>query len=195
MNKEINKNINSWILDENNKRRKLLDSLALELWEKFSIDKKEALKLIKNNTFKSLDDLKQELEKNNSKIKLSEKDIENLYISLKWAKELITNVSEIKIKTLKETIENYQDNNLEEKINIEEFKNKLEKILPEKLINKAKNPQYIHEHILWFSLGTANSIIAIADLVFQIWAWIIKSPYHIYLIISWKWELDWYKDI
>jgi hypothetical protein len=57
---------------------------------------------------------------------------------------------------------------IEKSINIEEFKNHIEKYLPPKLINKAKNPKAPHEHILGLALGTANSIIATADILYQI---------------------------
>jgi hypothetical protein len=53
---------------------------------------------------------------------------------------LIENLSKIEIKLLKEDIE--------KSIKIDEFVNIIENILPKKLIEKAKNPKNIHEHIL-----------------------------------------------
>jgi hypothetical protein len=57
---------------------------------------------------------------------------------------LITNSSKIEIKTLKEDVE--------KSINIDEFKNSLENYLPPNLIEKAKNANKPHEHILGFAL-------------------------------------------
>jgi hypothetical protein len=108
-------------------------------------------------------------------------------LTLKWAQEVIENYSKLEIKILRE--------NIEQNINIEDFENHLEKILPKKLVRKAKNPKKIHEHILWFTLWTANSIIAIVDALYQIGAGIIKAPYHLYLVISGKWEVEWIDDV
>jgi hypothetical protein len=63
------------------------------------------------------------------------------------------------------------------------------------LVEKAKDPKLLHEHILWFTLWTANSIISVLDTFYQIGTWIIKTPYHLYLIISGKWEIDGLKEI
>jgi hypothetical protein len=67
--------------------------------------------------------------------------------------------------------------------------------LPVKLVEKAKNPEKFHEHILWFTLWTANSIIAITDALYQIGVGIIKAPYHLYLVVSGKWEVDGIKEV
>jgi hypothetical protein len=108
-------------------------------------------------------------------------------LTLKWAQEIIENYSKLEIKILKD--------NVEQTINIEDFENHLERYLPAKLIEKAKNPEKFNEHILWFTLWTANSIIAIIDALYQIGVWIIKAPYHLYLVISWKGEVEGIKEI
>jgi hypothetical protein len=56
----------------------------------------------------------------------------------------------------------------EQVLNIEDFKNPLEDYLPKRLVEKAKNPKNLHEHILGFTLGTANSIVTIVDVLYQI---------------------------
>jgi hypothetical protein len=110
-----------------------------------------------------------------------------LFLTLKWAQEVIENYSKLEIRILRE--------NIEQNVNIEDFKNYLEKHLPAKLIEKAKNPKKFHEHILWFTLWTANSIIAIVDALYQIGAGIIKAPYHLYLVVSGKAEIEWTDEI
>ena len=183
--------IDAWILKEKEKinQKMMLEQLALEISKKFNIQKKEVLSLIRNNTLEWLSDLKDEIkEKGSDNLNnLDNKDLERLFLILKWAQEIIEKSSKIEIKILKDDIE--------KTINIDEFKNQLENYLPKKLIDRAKDPKYIHEHILWFSLWTANSIISIIDALYQIWAWIIKIPYHMYLVISWKWEFKSWKDI
>lgn len=181
----MNEKINSWILKEKEKidKKMMLDNLANEISKKFKIEKTKALSLIKSETLDWLDNLKKELKVEN----LNNKQLEELFLVLKWAQEIIANASKIEIKILKEDIE--------KNVKIEDFVNIVEKHLPPKLLQRAKNPKNIHEHILWFSLGTSNSIISIIDALYQIWAWIIKMPYHIYMIVSWKWEIKSMKKI
>jgi len=181
----MNEKINAWILNQKEKidKKMMLDNLANEISRKFKIEKTKAISLIKNETLEGLDNLKKELKVEN----LNNKQLEELFLILKWAQEIIENVSKLEIKILKE--------NIEKNVDIDDFVNIIEKKLPPKLLQKAKNPQYIHEHILWFSLGASNSIISIIDTLYQIWAWIIKTPYHLYLVISWKWEFKSWKDI
>jgi hypothetical protein len=73
---------------------------------------------------------------------------------------------------------------VEQSVNIAMIVNPLEKHLPSKLVEKAKDPKALHEHILGFTLGTANSLIAVIDILYQIGAGIIKAPYHLYLVLS-----------
>ena len=177
-------NLNPWTFD----KKKLLEELAIDIAKKFWIEKNEAKKLIKSETLFSLDSLKTKLNQEiNWENNLDNKEIEKLFFTLKWALEVIENSSKIEIKILKEDIE--------KSINIEDFKNHIEDYLPAKLIAKAKNPQTPHEHILWFALGTTNSIIATADILYSIWKWILLTPYHIYMIITWKATSNSFKEI
>lgn len=169
-------------------KKKLLDELAIDIAKRFWIEKKHAKELIKKETLLWIDTLKTELDReNNNEKKLSKKDLENLFFTLKWALEVIENSSKIEIKVLKDDVE--------KSINIEDFKNHIEDYLPPKLISKAKNPQALHEHILGFALGTANSIFTTADILYQIWKWILQTPYHLYMIITWKWKTNSFKDV
>ena len=183
MNIEKN-NKNPWAFDE----KKLLNELANDIAREFWIDKEKAEKLIKSETLVSLDSLKNELkqEKHNEN-NLNNKDLEKLFFTLKWALDVIEKSSKIEIKILKEDVE--------KSINIEEFKNHIEDYLPAKLIDKAKNPSNPHEHILWLALGTTNSLIATADILYKIWKGILQTPYHLYMIITWKAKTDSFKNI
>ena len=176
-------NINAWVLKE---KENIENKLATEISIKYKIEKKEALRLIRWRTLESLDSLRDQIElwENRNLDKLSKKEIENLFLTLRWAQEVIENFSKFELIILKEEVENSISP-----------KNILETYLPNELVQKAKNPTQLHEHILWFSLWTANSIIAIVDALYQIWAWIIKTPYHLYLVVSWKAEIDWIDKI
>ncbi len=180
MNIEKNNN-NPWILD----KKKLLDELAIDIANKFWIEKSKAKQLISEQTISWIEWLKTELI--NQTTKLDNKELEKLFFTIKWAHELISNLSKIEIKNLKADVE--------KTINIEEFKNKIEEYLPANLINKAKNPTNLHEHILGFALGSTNSILTTVEYLYKIWKWIVLAPYHIYMIITWKAETDSFKDI
>jgi hypothetical protein len=108
-------------------------------------------------------------------------------LTIKWALEVIEQSSKIEIKVLKEDIE--------KQVNIEEFKNHIEDYLPAKLIQKAKNPKKLHEHILWFALWTTNSIFKTIDILYQIWKGLIKTPIDLYMIITWKGKSESFKDV
>ena len=179
-----NNNVNPWTFD----KKKLLKELANDIASEFWIDKSKAEKLIKSETLASLDSLKNELKQEvNNETNLDNKELEKLFFTLKWALDVIEKSSKIEIKILKEDIE--------KTINIEEFKNHIEDFLPAELIKRAKNPWNPHEHILWLALWTANSLVATADILYKIWRGILQTPYHIYLIITWKAKSDSFKNI
>ncbi len=182
-------NENAWIYKEKESENKklLLKKLALDIAKKYEIKESEAENLIKSETLNNIWSLKSEIEKNEKLKLLAKKDLEKLFFTLKWALELVENTSKLKIKILKDE--------LEKTLNIDDFTNKLEEYLPKELINKAKNPKKVHEHILGIALGSANTIVSTTEVLFKIWAGIIKSFYDIYLIISWKWEIDNFKKI
>lgn len=178
-------NINPGALD----KKRLLDELAIDIAHRFWMDKQKAVDLLKTDINKWLEELKGEILKidDENLNKLWDKELKQLFFTLKWALDVIEKTSKNEIQILKKDIE--------KSIDIEEFKNKIEEYLPKNLIQKAKNPQNIAEHILGFALGTTNSIFKTADILYQIWKWIIKTPYHLYMMISWKWESDSFKDI
>lgn len=180
-------NINSWVLNEKELKNKkeLLDKLAYNISIKYWIEKQRAIELIEKETINSIESLKHELE--NQEKKLDKKELEELFFSIKQAIELIKNISKVNIEKLKKDIESSN--------NIEDYKNVLEEYLPQKLVYKAKNAQKLEEHILWFALWSANSIISTWEFIYNIWKWIIQTPYHLYLIVTWKWEVKSFKDI
>lgn len=177
--------INPWVLN----KKRLLEELAIDIAREYWMQQKEAVNLLKIDINKWLSELKNELNKLNDKNlnNLSDKKLEKLFFTLKWALDVIEKTSKNEIEILKRDIE--------ESINIEEFKNNIEDYLPPKLIQKAKYPENIADHILWFALGTANSIFKTAEILYQIWKWLITTPYHLYMIITWKGETNSFREI
>ena len=176
------------ILSENFDRKKLLDELAIDIANKFWIEKEQAERLIKSETLVSLETLKIELNTvENKENILDNKKIKQLFSTIKLAKNRIEKASSWELDLLKKELVKGE--------NIEEFKNNIEDYLPPKLISKAINPKTPHEHVLGFTLGTTNSVIATADTFYQIWKWILKTPYHLYMIITWKATTDSFKKV
>jgi len=174
-----------WALD----KKKLLEELAIDIAKEFWLEKEKAQELIKKETLEWIKYLKNELnnETSEEKNKLSDKEVEKLFFTLKWALDIIENYSKLEIKTLKEDVE--------KSINIEDFKNPINMYLPPRLVNKAQYPSNPHEHILGFALWSANSIFTTVDILYKIWKWILQTPYHLYMIMSWKSETDSFKNI
>ncbi len=163
-------------------KKALLRELALDIAKKYNFEVSEVEKLIKKDTLNSLDSLKMELKNNEVFKNVAEKKVEKLFFTLKWALEVVENTSKLKIKVLKDELEN--------SVNIENFQNNLEEYLPKKLVEKAKNPKVLHEHILWVALGSANTIYKTTEILYKIWVWILKTPYDLYLVASGKGKIQ-----
>ncbi len=182
--------INVWVLRE----KELLEKLSLEISGNFSISEKLAKKLI-YKTHLSLSELKDEIslerDKNyklENKENFDEQKLEKLFFSISWAKEIIENASKSEIEELKQVLENndflqLDDNEL------------IKKILSKKLIEKAKNPKNISDHIMWASLWIASSTIIITEVLYSLWKWIITSIPDLISILKWEWEIDSIKKV
>jgi len=174
---------------------KLKTELMVDIKTEFAWNEKISDKTIENllnlKTINSLDWLKSELNdfKNeiNSSDKLSileKKSLQNLsedeknklFNVLKWYKNVIEKASRDKLDILKDTLENWNSQD----------KTWLERRLPVNILNKLENPNWVWDEVLWIALWTTNSIMTTVEFLYKLWAWIIKSPYHIYLIVSWK---------
>lgn len=171
-----------------NNPEKILQSLADDISWKYWIEKEKAISLIRQESIKTIEDLKQELKKEN----LDRTELDKLFLEIQKIKNILNRFSEVEISKLKSQIEIAS---LKEKIDIDTFQNSLEWKLPRKLLKIAKNPEKPHEHLVWVSLWIANSTIAIWESIVKIWIWIIKSPYDLYLLISWKAEIESLKKI
>ena len=179
--------VNVWALKE----KELLEKLSLEISRDFSISEKLAKKLI-FETHLNLDDLKQDIKEENKdseeSIEFDKDKLDKLLFALKWAKEFIENASKQEIEELKTILE-------KKDIILSNDSEIIKKLFPEKLINKAKNPQNISDQIMWISLGITNSVILISDILYNLWKWIITSIPDFISILSWTWEIESIKKI
>ena len=121
--------------------------------------------------------------------KLSNEIFQKFWIDIQKAQFLIKTESINSLENLKKELK--AENKFLEN-DIDNFQNSLEwkNILPRKLVKIARNPEKPHEHLLWASLGLANSVVAVWSVIINTWIWILKSPYDLYLIASWKWEIE-----
>ncbi len=177
--------INAWILKE----KELLEKLSLEISRNFSISEKLAKKLI-FETHLSLDDLKNELKKENlllKKEKFKEARLEELQFFLLKAREIIKENS-------KKNIENFKDY-IEENIVFLHKNDILKQIFPKKVFSKIENPQNIADHILWWSMWILNSIVNIWDVIYNLGKDFLKTPKDLYAILNNSWELESFKKI
>lgn len=96
---------------------------------------------------------------------------------------------------------------LKEELNIEKIKDFIKEIKQEDLSPISKrlfpninekilsNPEWLKENLIALSIWWIENIYSIVKITFEIWYWIILSPYHIYQIISWKRTYDKIKEI
>lgn len=159
-------------------KKEILNSLSSE----FDISHETAEKLtkLKFETKESkINEFKKELNKL-SEINQIDKDkilaltndkLENLFNSIKWAEKL----------------SNEESNEGLDIIFIEKDDAISKKIFPN-LFEKSINPTNYKDQIIWFSLWSLDSIYSTSKLLYDIWAWLVKSPNHIYIILSWKWD-------
>ncbi len=172
--------------------KELLMKLSKEISDNFSINLKLAEKYILSESINSLDDLKNDLLKNNEE--LAEIDLNKLYNSIENKKEKINIFVKNEIKKLKDILPEKVDGLLTIN-NLNTDNEVIRKIFSSKLINKAKNPNNISEQILWASLGTANSLAIFSKVVYNFWKWIVTSVPDGISILNWTWEMESIKKV
>lgn len=176
--------------EANNESRIKLDLLKKEIYNsiatEFSISNKTAedLALLKKDAWiTSHEKLKQEVEANdtiniddrNVILWLTNERLKNLYSAILWAEKL----------TNKDSLSNI------EFISIWDKSSFTQKKVP-KLYEKWINPENNTDQIIGLCLWWIDSCSATIKYLFDLGDWIIKSPKHTYLIISWKAK---YKDL
>ncbi len=182
--------INSWMLKE----KELLEKLSLEISKDFSLSEKLAKRLI-YKTHLSLEELKSEISLDESENKeaidnwLDEDSLNRLILVLEGARKLIEEASKNEINELKEILEATQ---ISATWNDSEI---IKKILPEKILNKAKNPSNVSEHIMGMSLGILNTTIVITELLYDLGKGIIKTVPDLISILKWEAEIESFKRV
>jgi len=163
--------------------KSLLNKLAKEIAKKYWLDINQVKKLIQSKTWSKLDSLKSMVSSSGETIDISE--FKNV---ISGAKDVIEKASKDEIELLKWTIEKAQ-------LHPERDIYLSNKFISSKLMDRAQSPQNLWDNIIGAGIWILNSTEEIITTLYNIWAGIIKTPYHIYLIVTWKAEYDRFKDI
>jgi hypothetical protein len=166
-------------LQENTKE--LLNELALKIAHEFWIDVSQVKELIRSQSNLQLESLKgivQETELS------GEINFQKLKTVLNGARNVVEKMSRNEIELLKWSIQ-------EDKISPETDFYISTRLLSAGTLRKLYHPEWMQDQIVWVAIGLLNSAEATVKLLYDIGAGIVKTPYHIYLIASGKWEYQW----
>lgn len=163
----------------------LLSELASKIAREFGIDVSQVKDIIKSQSSVKLESLKGIIQETETSGSI---DFARLKTVLNGAKNVIEKMSHDEIELLKGSI-------TETKLSPEDNFYLSSRIISSSTIQSLYNPQGITDNILGAGIGILNSAEATVKLLYDIGAGIIKAPYHIYLIISGKWEYEWMKRI
>jgi hypothetical protein len=62
-------------------------------------------------------------------------------------------------------------------------------------LQKAYNPQNFWDQIIGAWVGIFDTSEAIILFTYWLWKWVLLTPYHLYLILTGKWEYEWFSKI
>lgn len=167
--------------------RDLLSSLSRELSQKYGIEASSVERMLTNKTKLSLQEFRNEMLSNGNS-SLSENQTEELYHSIEGYKKLVIEHTKFDIETLKSRVSN--DLSQTESIGNTVLKN----IFPT-MMQRVQNPKTLSDEFTWAILWALDSGITFWYICYKIGLWIIKSPYDLYLITSWKWTYKNWKRI
>ena len=166
---------------------KLLSELSEDISKDFWINKKTAEQLTELKTENGLEWLRFEITK--SKISEEQKELlnnfwdkklEKLFFTINWSIDLINKASQNKLDVLKA------------EINPDEFKpgkSWIKTKLSKNIISKIENPKNLWDNIIWAWIWTLVSSEKTLKTIYDIWKWIIQTPYHWYLTVKWDAEI------
>lgn len=156
--------------------KSLLNQLAQKIASEYGIDVAEVKKLINSKTETKLETLKNLVATGKEVI-----DTQSLQAVIKGAKEVVEKASKEKIQILKGTVEKSEVTPQEEFLITT-------RLVSNSMYERARNPKNLSDNILWAGIGAINSVEVTIQMLYNIWVGALKTPYHIYLIVSWKAE-------
>ena len=158
----------------------LLQTLALKISQEFWIDINRVKEYIKWDTLWNLEWLKNTLWNT-----LNTKEFET---AINNAREKISELSVKNREKLKAIIEDDSDSPENFYYNITEKYFKAAQ-------KRALYPETLWDQIVWVWLGIVDTTEAVILFLYWLGKWILLTPYHIYLLMSWKAEFEDLKKI
>ncbi len=158
-------------------KTEVYESIKKDFWVSLTTAKR--LSFLKTETWlNSLENLKQKLKSSdsitendkNTLLSLTDDRLEDLYNAVVWAEKILKTPWIEKIDIFK------SDSTISKNI------------FTLWIYKKVLYPENAFDQVIWLWIWSVESFESTIKLLIDIWIWIIKSPYHIYLIISWKWE-------
>lgn len=183
--KEKEKTQQFWLEKEiNAETSSLLNKLASEISKEFGLSISEVKSMISDNTLGDLEGLKKHIGTSRENI-----NIERLQWVISDARESISDLSKKRREVLRSSLE-------QNIFNPEKHEYKLkETLFWEETIARGINPQIFSDQFIGLWLGIIDSTEAIIFFTYNLWKWIIMTPYHIYLLLTGKAKYEWFSRI
>ena len=161
----------------------LLHDLASKISKEFGIDISQVKDLIRGNTLWDLEWLKTHLGSSETI------NFARLQQVLQEAHGSIEKLSKNRRDALKEALNksNYSPET-------HEFYT-TETLFPPRILQRAKNPQNIWDQFVWLWLGLIDSGEAVILFTYSLWKGVLFTPYHLYLLLTWQAEYEWFSKI
>ena len=158
----------------------LLNALAKKIATDFWLNIFEVKEYIKWNTLGNLKWLKDTFWNN-----IDTQDFKN---ALQQARKTIEELSKKHREKLKESI--FQDD-----ASPDNFEYYITKRYFSQYRQRALYPEKFSDHIMGIWLGMVDTSEAIALFLYGLWKWFLLTPYHIYLVITWKAKFENWKRL
>ena len=161
----------------------LLHNLAQKISKEFGIDISQVKELIRWDTLGDLEWLKSHVGKSET---INFKQLQKV---LQEAHSSIENLSKNRRETLRKSLEkNEFSPETHEYITSQ-------KILPNTVIQRAKNPQNIGDQFIGLGVGIIDSGEAVLIFSYRVWKWVLLTPYHLYLLLTGKAKYEGFSKI
>lgn len=158
----------------------LLQSLALKISQEFGIDISRVTEFIKWDTLGNLEWLKNTLWKKIDTVEFQK--------AVDYARDKISELSKDNREKLKALIE-------KDEHSIEDFHYNITEKYFSRAQKRALYPETFWDQIIWVWLGIVDTAEAVILFLYWLWKWILLTPYHLYLVITWKAKVDGWEKV
>jgi DNA-directed RNA polymerase subunit F len=178
--------INDWVKKQTFDA--MLQTLSKEISQKYGITIEEAKNILEKKTSLSLNEFREELDWQKWWKNMNENDLEELYSIVEGYKKILIEKSKFGIETLKALLS-------KETLPFETSTHTwLKEKFPD-IMKRIENPKNISDQVTGWIIWIVESGLTILTICYLIGKGIIKAPYDIYLISTWKATYDTWKRI